>query len=282
MFADYHVHCEFSDDSVYPMADVCTDAASMGLDEICFTDHVDYGVKPDVDEYERDHSLARRENGHPILNVDYPAYFSRIEGLRHEFEGRLTIKAGLELGTQSHTVGRNHALYEAWKHKLDFVICSIHEVGDAEFWTGEFQRGRTQAEYNMAYYEEMLKVVETFGDYSVLGHLDLIRRYDPAGEYPFEKTRDIVAAILKRVIADGKGIELNTSSFRYGLPDLQPSTEILRFYHDLGGHVLTIGSDSHKPEHLAAHIGECRERLREIGFTEFCTFERMQPTFWPL
>ncbi len=282
MFADYHVHCEFSDDSVYPMADVCADAVDLGLDELCFTDHVDYGVKPDVDEYRLDPSCARVQDGVPGINVDYPAYFARIDQMRAAFDGRLTIKAGLELGVQSHRVEKNQQLVAAWKDKLDFVICSIHQVGDREFWNGEFQDGRTQAEYNMAYYEELLRVTQTFKDYSVLGHLDLIRRYDPAGEFPFEKTRDVVAAILEQVIADGRGIELNTSSFRYGLPDLMPLTDVLALYRDLGGTVLTLGSDSHKPEHLAAHIKDCRERLSALGFTHFCTFDRFEPTFWEL
>ena len=94
-------------------------------------------------------------------------------------------------------------------------------MDDAEFWTGDFQRGRTQREYNDAYYNELLEVVSHYSGYSVLGHLDLIKRYDPAGIYPFEKNRDVIAEILTRAIADGKGIEVNTSSFRYGLPDLQ-------------------------------------------------------------
>ncbi len=282
MLADYHVHCEFSDDSVYPLLAVCRDAADLGLAEICFTDHVDYGIKPDVDEFRRDPSCAPIVDGEPVTNVDYPRYFAAIDEAREKFAGELTIKAGLELGVQSHRVDQNHALFKAWEDKLDFVICSIHEVGDLEFWTGDFQRGRTQAEYNMAYYEELLRVVQTFKDYSVLGHLDLIRRYDPAGEFPFEKTRDVVAAILEQVIADGKGIELNTSSFRYGLPDLQPSCDVLRLYRDLGGRVLTLGSDSHKPEHLGAHIEECHGRLRELGFTEFCTFDRLHPSWHAL
>ena len=69
------------------------------------------------------------------------------------------------------------------------------------------------------------------------------------------------------------------SSVRYGLSDLTPSVEILGLYHDLGGRILTIGSDSHKPEHLGAHIPMMRERLQEIGFTEFCTFDHMEPIF---
>ena len=89
----------------------------------------------------------------------------------------------------------------------------------------------------------MLSVVERFSGYSVLGRLDLIKRYDPEGVYPFENNRDVIAAILERAISDGKGIEVNTSSFRYGLSDLQPCTEILELYRDLGGRVLTIGAD---------------------------------------
>ena len=82
--------------------------------------------------------------------------------------------------------------------------------------------------------------------------------------------------------ADGKGIELNTSSHRYGLPDLTPSRNILRLYHELGGRILTIGSDSHKPDHLGAYIDEGKAELRTLGFREFCTFERMQPIFHAL
>ena len=77
MLADYHVHSQFSDDSDYEMEEVVKDAIAFGLDEICFTDHVDYGVKldhgvegttPRLDEY-----------GMPIRNVDYPRYFEKID-----------------------------------------------------------------------------------------------------------------------------------------------------------------------------------------------------------
>ena len=51
MLADYHVHSEFSGDSVFPVPDVFALAVERGIDEICFTDHVDYGIKPDFDEF---------------------------------------------------------------------------------------------------------------------------------------------------------------------------------------------------------------------------------------
>ena len=72
----------------------------------------------------------------------------------------------------------------------------------------------------------------------------MIERYDKVGKYPFEKVKDIVTEILMHVIAHGKGIEINTSSFRYGLEDLTPSKEILKLYQELGGTIITIGSDA--------------------------------------
>lgn len=279
MLADYHVHTKFSDDSCYRLEDVCEHAIELGLDEICITDHVDYGVKPDVDAYRAGTSTARMEDSQPVLNVDYERYFPAIDRARKQFAGRLGIRTGMEFGVQTHTEPQFEALFERYAKRWDFIILSIHQVGNEEFWSGAFQEGRSQDEYNTRYYEELLAVVESFSRYSVLGHLDLIKRYDPAGIWPHEKSLDLVTKILTRVIADGKGIEVNTSSFRYGLPDLQPSTQILELYRELGGRILTIGSDSHKPEHLGAHISEVRNRLRSLGFTEFCTFDKMKPIF---
>ena len=116
--------------------------------------------------------------------------------------------------------------------------------------------------------------MECFRDYSVLGHLDLIRRYDPFGDYPFACVRDLVAEILRRVIDDGKGIEVNTSGMRYGLGDFQPSRQVLELYRDLGGTVVTVGSDSHRPEHLGSYLRLAYRELRGLGFSSVWTFER--------
>ena len=275
MLADYHVHCMFSDDSWYPPEKVAEDAFRLNLDEICFTDHVDYGVKPDVEDI----TSARVIEGARVVNVDYAAYFPCIDEVREEYEGRLTIKTGLEFGVQTHTIPQFNALWDAWGSKLDFTLLSIHQVGDAEFWTGDFQRGRTQDEYNDAYYQELYDVATTFEHYSVLAHIDLIKRYDPAGVQGFPAHKDLIAATLEHVIAQGKGIELNTSSFRYGLSDLQPAREILSLYHDLGGKVITLGSDSHQPSHLGAYLRHCQHELAALGFEGFYTYEKMAPTF---
>ena len=276
MFTDYHVHTEFSDDSVYLMEDVVKDAIRMNMDEICITDHVDYGVK---DDWDCGHEIAYRD-GEPFANVDYPRYMAKLREMQDLYGDRISIKIGLEFGVQTHTIPQFEALFH--RYPFDFIILSIHQVEDQEFWTQDFQRGRTQQEYNERYYEEMLEVVKKYKDYSVLGHMDLITRYDEAGIYPFEKIKPLVEEILKIVITDGKGIELNTSYHRYGLKDTTPSVEILKLYRDLGGSILTLGSDSHKPEHLGTYIKEGKKILRDLGFTRFCTYERMRPVFHEL
>lgn len=273
MFADYHVHTEFSDDSTYPMEQVVRDAIAMGMDEICFTDHVDYGIKEDWD---CGHVIVYRGDI-PFANVDYPVYAAKIKELQNTYGARIAIKFGLEFGVQMHTIPQYEALF--CKYPFDFIILSIHQVEDKEFWTQDFQRGKSQQEYNERYYEEMLNIVKVYHNYSVLGHMDLITRYDENGVYPFERVEAVISEILRTVIADGKGIEFNTSCHRYGLKDTTPSVAILKLYRKLGGEIITIGSDSHEPEHLGAYAGEAVQLLQSLGFRFVCTFDGMKPVY---
>lgn len=271
MNADYHIHTSYSDDSNYEMAQVVKDAIAIGLDEICFCDHVDYGIKSDH------HNLQPHEKINYVLNVDYPKYFAQIDQLQVAHQAQITIKKGLEFGIQTHTIPLYRALFN--QYPLDFVIMSCHQVNNQEFWTQDFQRDRSQQEYNEAYYREILDVITNYKDYSILGHLDLIRRYDRAGVYPFERVENLITAILNQVIKDGKGIEINTSSFRYGFDDLMPSSKILSLYRQLGGKIITLGSDSHYHDHLAQNFDQAKARLKELGFEYYCTFEKMKPIF---
>ena len=247
MLADYHVHTEFSDDSIYPMEQVVKDAITRKMDEICFTDHVDYGIKEDWD------------CGHGA---------------------QITIRMGMEFGMQMHTIPKYEALFQ--NYPFDFIILSVHQVDDKEFWSQDFQKGKSQQEYYQRYYQELLDLVNAYQNYSVLGHLDLIVRYDLCGGYPFEKTEPIISNILKAVIENGKGLEINTSYHRYGLSDTTPSVDILKLYRRMGGEIITIGSDSHEPEHLGAYIEEAKQLLKRLGYRFFCTFEQMRPIYYRL
>lgn len=259
MFADYHVHTTYSLDSDYPMEEVIRDAIRLGINEICFTDHVDLGIY---------------YNGKETM-IDIDKYIGDIEKYRQMYP-EITIKTGLELGMQSHTIERYQEIYD--KYNFDFLIMSVHEIDNLELWTMDYQKGRTQDEYNLGYYNEILYLVNNYKNYSVLGHLDSIVRYDPLGPIDFEVIRPVVEEILRAVIKDGKGIEINTSCTRYKLKDMTPSRKILELYHELGGTVLTLGSDSHKKEHLGFNIENTKNILREIGFKYFMTFDGMEMT----
>lgn len=276
MFADYHVHTEFSDDSIYPMEQVVKDAIAMKMDKICFTDHVDYGIKEDWD---CGHPIQYRGT-EPLANVDYPVYAARIKELQALYKKQIDIKMGMEFGIQTHTIPQYETLFQ--KYPFDFIILSIHQVEDKEFWTQDFQKGKSQEEYNRRYYEEMLHVVKQYQNYSVLGHMDLITRYDKNGIYPFEKMEAIISEILEIVIKNGKGIELNTSYHRYGLKDATPSINILKRYRELGGEIITIGSDSHGPGQLGAYMEEAKKLLKNLGFSYFCSYDKMQPVYHDL
>ncbi len=261
MLADYHLHTNFSDDSTYPMEDEIEKAISLGLDEICFTEHIDYGVKT-------------------VLNCDCEMYQKEFLRCREKYGHRIVLKFGIEFGIQTGTIAEFQDTFD--RFDFDFVILSCHQVENMEFWDQEFQFGKTQKEYNERYYEEILHVMRLYSDYSVIGHLDMIKRYDLQGEYPFSLVKGIITDILKEAIAQGKGIEVNTSSYRYCLSDLTPSREILALYRRLGGEIITIGSDTHLEEHVGFKIGYIQEELKKMGFTHVYTFEKMKPTAHPL
>lgn len=284
MYADYHLHCEYSDDSNEPMENQIQEAITLGLDEMCFTDHVDYGIKRDWDDPEGiiiRHAIEHGKEVDLVLaNVNYPKYFEALNMYQKKYASSISIKKGLEFGIQSITVDAYEKLYASYQDDLDFVLFSMHQVNNLEFWTQDFQKEKTQKQYNDEYYKEIYQTMQMFHHYSCLAHLDLLARYDENGIYPFENEKDIIAEILKYAIRDGKGIEINTSSWKYGLKDTQPSRAILKLYKDLGGKIITVGSDAHETKYLASHIKDAYAILKnEIGINEICTFDHMQPIF---
>ncbi len=282
MKMDYHLHTEFSDDSREPMENQVKRAIELGFEEICFTDHVDYGVKNDWADgniqYRAGDGIGKPEGSlDPIANVDYPLYFEKLHLMKKQYGDRIRIKQGLEFGMQTITIDKYEKLFARYKDELDFVLLSIHEIDNKELWTMDYQRERSWKEYNEGYYNELYQVMKKYKDYNILSHLDLIVRYDPRGRYPFEKVEDQIAEILKLAIIDGKGIEINTSSWHYGLDDTMPSRQLLKLYRDLGGKIITIGSDGHTTRYIGDHFEDAVDILKDIGFTHVAGFTKMKP-----
>ena len=261
MLANYHMHTSFSPDSSYVMEDCVRDAICCGLDEICFTEHLDYGTETSY-------------------CCDIQSYRKELLRCQDKYMNQITIKFGIEFGAQAHHKEYFNGIYN--KYPFDFALLSFHQIEDKELWNCDFQNGKTQYEYNKLYYDEMFRTVCAFDGFSVLAHMDLMRRYDPCGEYPFEASKDQIAEILRYLIEHGKGIELNTSSFKYHLNDLMPSRGILNLYKDLGGEIITVGTDSHRQAYISDHLKESYDILKSLGYRYYATFDRMKPIFHSL
>ena len=116
MRADYHVHCEFSDDSRELMEHQIERGIEIGLDELCFTDHVDYGIKKDWDEGDiewrgGDGIGTAKDELEPLVNVNYPEYFSKIDRMRVLYGKKITVRKGLEFGIQTITADQYEKLF---------------------------------------------------------------------------------------------------------------------------------------------------------------------------
>ena len=124
-----------------------------------------------------------------------------------------------------------------------------------------------------------------FDHYDVLGHLTYAQRYIVktfGPQFELRRFEEKIRAILGRVIANGRGIEINTSGLRQGLGFTMPDYWVAGIYRELGGEILTVGSDAHYPEHVGANIPEVTEALREIGFRYLTVFRERKPVMVPI
>ncbi len=256
---DYHVHSDFSADSTTPMEKTIEKAIELGLEEICFTDHIDYDYP--------DESI--------VFDFDLKQYDTKIKQLKAVYAESISIKKGVEIGIQPHLVKRYNDLLE--DNLFDFIICSMHTSEQKDLHSGSFFNNRSVDKSYLAYYEELLYCVRNFKQYNVLGHIDLVKRY--AKHNSTSDFHDILSQIFREIIPEGKGIELNTSGIRYGLKNGMPSSDILKLYKECGGEVLTLGSDSHVESTLAYDFTESREMLKGLGFKYIATFNNGVPVF---
>ncbi|MGN1187995.1 MAG: histidinol-phosphatase HisJ family protein [Lachnospiraceae bacterium] len=257
---DYHIHTRYSSDSCEEPEAIIRRAIELGLDEICFTDHMDYDypVTPDYDN--------------PAFVFDIAAYYKELSALREKYRGQLTIKIGMELGLMPYLAGRNAET--AASADFDFIIGSTHLVDGHDPYYPDFWAGKNADNQISRYLEFTYENVRSFSNYDVYGHLDYITRYVPDKSYRFEYARhsDVVDAILKEIIHSGHGIELNTSPLCKGLPYPNPCPDILKRYRELGGEIITIGSDAHTAGNVGGHFDAAKELLISCGFKYHSVF----------
>lgn len=260
-YADYHLHTDFSSDSSTKMQDMIKGAIHLGLQEIAITDHMDFGY-PDPEF---------------PFKFDYKQYADAIHTFQEQYKGKITIRLGVEIGLQEHVKEETETFYQ--NHSFDFVIGSTHCIKGLELYHDCFYEGKTQEQAYQGYFEDLLNNVKIHDAFNVYGHMDYVNRYGNYDnrELPYHKFQDIIDDILKVIITKGKGIEINTSGFRYGLGYAHPKMEILKRYKELGGEIITLGSDAHSPQFIASHFEDAYQLLKASGFSAFTIFENQKP-----
>ena len=128
-------------------------------------------------------------------------------------------------------------------------------------------------------YLEELKEVVMWGDFDCLAHFDLPRRYaaNAGVKLPLMEYTEQVEEVLKLLIYKGKGLEINTSGLRQQAKTCLPDLDILTLYKQLGGEILTIGSDAHSTGDLGKGIVEAIEMAKLAGFRYVNLFDKRVP-----
>lgn len=264
---DFHIHSSFSTDSDAAPVTIIETALSKGLDTICFTDHMDCEWPYNNKEY--------------IFNPD--EYFKCLSALKDQYSEKLDIRIGMELGLRDEAdIFKKLSPYykELGKLPFDFIIGSTHLVDYGDPYFPDFWEGHNAYERILMYYEATLFNATNYDDFDVYGHLDYISRYVPEG-YHYEETRfiEIIVEIIKTLISKGKGIEINTKSISKGGSKTNPDTTILSIYKELGGEIITIGSDAHRPQFLATGFDYVKSLLEKSGFKYYTIFKDRKAEF---
>jgi len=265
--SDFHLHSNFSSDSQAPMEQMIEQAIRLGLKKLCFTDHMDY-----------DYPTLSNLN----FVFDCNEYTKKLTELKERYKSQIEVLTGIELGLQPHLGDRLSTLVQSYP--FDFIIGSTHVVDLYDPYFLAYWQGKTEEEGILEYFQAILNNSRAFHDFHVFGHIDYIVRYAPAQaagtlEYSYLKYADILDEVLKTIISLGKGLEVNTAGYKYGLGHAHPKADVLLRYKELGGELITIGSDAHKPEHLGYDFPRAEEMLKSLGFKYYATFSKGKPIF---
>jgi len=259
---DYHSHTSYSFDSKASVDSMVQQAIELGLEELCITDHIDF-TYPDC-KIVSPHGVA--------------ANIAAICDAAQRYKGQIRLPIGVEIGLRHDCAKVASELIAA--HNFDFVIGSVHEVDGIDFYYYPelFENNSKQQAYDK-YFEATLQVVQSCENYDVLGHMDYIERYAATRRHYADATLDykshkeLIDAILRMLIDKGKGIEINTSGLAYGLGRTHPQAAIVARYKEMGGEIITVGSDAHSPDRVAYGFDVAADMLESLGIRYVARFE---------
>lgn len=263
---DYHVHTYFSGDSDTAPEDMIKRAVELGLETVCVTEHHDIGFPETPNPFE----------------LDVQKYFKEYGVLKEKYRKIIDIRMGVELGLMP-CLDKEIREFVS-DNAFDFIIGSTHVInGKDPYYREVWEEAASYESVVMSYLEDTLKNALKFYKYfDVYGHLDYIVRYRPDRNVNpktcdlYSLYPDIIDEILKTLIHNGNGIEINTGGLS-SLPFANPHEKILKRYRELGGEILTTGSDGHTPQKVAYSFDILKELLLKCGFKYTTIFKDRKP-----
>ena len=269
ILSDYHMHSSFSGDSHTDTEDMIKQSVATGLKRICFTEHYD----PLFPCYKED------EIGEFDLDVNSYMKYKKNFFEKSDLQNKIDVNFGIELGIYPKVYETGSKIIK--DNDYDFVICSSHTAAEIDPYYPEYWNGKTVIEGAKIYFEEILKNVSSFKDFDVYGHLDYCLRYikSEPSDRDLANYREIFEEIFRILIAENKGIEINSNGLRSPLKNFNPNREILALYKEMGGEIITFGSDAHSPEYIGYAQKEASELLKSVGFKYHTNFKNRKPEF---
>ncbi len=257
---DYHIHSDISGDCSVPMMRMAEAARRKGLKEICFTEHIDLDFPGDID-----------------FVFDMGEYDEAFGETKAAFED-LNIRKGLEAGLETATKDTMSALVR--KHKLDYVIGSKHLVTGLDPFGSELWKMCSQREAYEEYLKECIESAKECGFFDVFGHLGYISKFCPFEDslMRYADYGDAIDELLKILVDKGKGLEVNTSGIK-ATGSVMPEMPIVKRFFELGGEIVTVGSDAHDEASVGRAAEETMRQLAGIGFKYVCAFDAREPRF---
>ena len=271
---DNHNHSQFSFDGQRTSVEASARAAlSAGLGGICFSDHCDHYVPP---------MKASFEDLKPeYFDVaEQQAEIGRVQDLLEE---GVKILKGIEIGMyeECHEQIRNVLS----SNSFDQVLASVHYIQQTDPYYGGYYEGKDWKQAYGGYLETIYREMTWLGDFDIMGHYDYIVRYAP---YPVTSIRyrdfsDIFDEMFRYLIYEGKALEINTKSYeghRGRIVELDHN--VLLRYREMGGEIISLGSDSHEPSRVGAGFTFHAELLKSLGFRWTAHYEQRRLVQLPL
>lgn len=267
MLVDYHLHTYFCGHAQGKLEEYIKVAKEKGLAEIGFADHLPLYFLP---EKERDRELAMNPE-------ELSLYFQKVKQIQNCYPG-LPIKLGLEA---DFIPGKEQELADILSQwKLDYVLGSVHFIGDWGFdqsrYLSEFQKREINQVYRQ--YFHLVQEASLSGEFDILSHLDLIKKFN------FHPTEDITNLLRETVATIRKAdvcVEINTSGLRKPVGEIYPDRQLLALCYEYGVPI-TLGSDAHQPEEVGKDFDQAVRLAQEVGYRELVVFTRRQKQVLPL